>query len=184
MILVGVSGSIAAYKAADVVRGFRKAGHDVQVFMTPSATRFVGPLTFQALTGRPVPVDLLDPQAYAMTHLEFAERAKAIVFAPVTAETLSNLARGAAGDIVCAVALSVPRDAAGTLSAPIFVAPAMHHAMWHHPATQANVERVKSYGYRLLGPEFGALGRAGDEGDGRMRDPAAIVADVLKAVGR
>jgi len=181
MILLGVTGSIAAYKAVEILRGFVKAGHDVHVVMTPAATRFVGPLTFQGLSGHPVLTDGLDPNAYSVTHLELAETADALVIAPASAETLSRLARGSAEDLVGAVLLSVPRTKK-LPSVPIFIAPAMHEAMWLHPATQANVEILKSYGYQILGPETGALGRAHDRGEGRLMDPQGIVQTVLKAI--
>jgi phosphopantothenoylcysteine decarboxylase/phosphopantothenate--cysteine ligase len=181
VILLGVTGSIAAYKAAEVLRGFVKAGHDVRVIMTPAATKFVGPLTFQGLSGHPVITDALDPQAYSMAHLELAEEADAYVIAPASAETLSRLARGSADDLVCASALSMPRTK-GRLNRPIFVAPAMHDAMWKHPATQANVKQIVDYGYQVLGPEEGPLGRAGDRGEGRLLTPEVLIQKVLKAI--
>src|SRR5688572_1853181 len=107
MILLGVTGSIAAYKAVEVLRLLLKAGQEVRVIMTPSAAQFVGPLTFRALSGHPVVVDALDPQEWTMAHLDLPERAQAVVIAPATAECLSRLARGAAGDIVSASLLSV-----------------------------------------------------------------------------
>lgn len=180
MIVLGVTGSIAAYKAAEILRGLVKAGQDVRVIMTPAATKFVGPLTFQGLSGHPVLTDPLDPQAYSMAHLEIAESMKAFLIAPASAETLSRLARGSAADLVSAVALSVPRDARGKLTVPVYVAPAMHEAMWTHPATRDNARILQSYGYHLIGPEKGALGRAGDQGEGRMSDPSVIVKTVLK----
>lgn len=183
MILLGVTGSIAAYKAAEILRGFVKAGQDVRVVMTPAATRFVGPLTFQGLSGHAVLTDPLDPQAYSMAHLELAETAAAIVVAPASAETLSRLARGSAQDLVCATVLAAPR-AKGKLTTPVFIAPAMHEGMWTHPATQANARLLQSYGYEFLGPETGPLGRAGDRGEGRLLDPAVLVQKVLKAIKR
>jgi phosphopantothenoylcysteine decarboxylase/phosphopantothenate--cysteine ligase len=181
MILLGVTGSIAAYKAVEIARLFIKAGNDVHVVMTPSATQFVGPLTFRGVTGHPVFSDPLDPQAFQMAHLALAEKASAILVAPATAETISNLARGSAGDLISAVVLAVPRRANGELKTPVFIAPAMHTAMWLHPATRANVKTLQSYGYRFIGPEKGALGRAGDSGAGRLSDPSAIVQQVLRA---
>jgi phosphopantothenoylcysteine decarboxylase/phosphopantothenate--cysteine ligase len=182
MVVLGVTGSIAAYKAAEILRGLTKAGQDVHVVMTPAALQFVGALTFQGLSGRPVLSDPLDPRAYSTAHLQLAEQAKAIVIAPASAETLSRLACGSTADLVCAVALSVPRDAKGRLAAPVFVAPAMHDSMWKHPATQENVQRLKQYGYQLIGPEHGALSRPGDQGEGRLADPATIVKIVLKGL--
>ena len=182
MILLGVTASIAAYKAAEVLRGLVKAGHDVQVMMTPSATRFVGALTFQGLSGRPVWTDVLDNPTQSMTHLAFAEEAQAVVIAPASADAMSRWAGGAASDAVSSVLLSVARDAKGKLKLPIWIAPAMHESMWRHPSTQANVERLETYGYRFIGPEKGALGRAGDEGEGRMSAPDLIVRTVLKGL--
>jgi len=179
MILLGVTGSIAAYKAAEILRLLVKAGQDVHVVMTEAATRFVGPLTFQGLSGHPVFSSALDPQAYQMSHLHFAESASAIVVAPATADSLSALARGSAGDLVSACVLSTPRDAQGKLRVPVLIAPAMHESMWLHPATQANVKTLQSYGYRFVGPVKGPLGRAGDAGEGRMAEPSDIVEAIL-----
>lgn len=181
MILLGVTGSIAAYKAVDVLRLLVKGGQDVHVVMTPAATKFVGPLTFQGLSGHPVFSDALDPQAYQMTHLSLAEKAEIILVAPASADSLSQMARGGAQDLVSACVLSVPRTSAGKLKTPVFLAPAMHESMWLHPATQANVKTLKSYGYRFVGPEKGDLGRAGDSGLGRMTEPAQIVQTILSS---
>src|SRR5258708_37809292 len=113
MILLGVTGSIAAYKAVEILRLLVKAGQDVHVVMTPAAAKFVGPLTFQALSGHPVFSDTLDPQAYQMAHLTLAEKAEAVLVAPASADSLSHLARGGAGDLVSACVLSVPRTSSG-----------------------------------------------------------------------
>ena len=181
MILLGVTGSIAAYKAVEISRLLIKAGESVHVVMTPSAVQFIGPLTFRAITGNPVFSDPLDPQAYQMAHLALAEKASAILVAPATAETLSNLARGGAGDLITAVVLAAPRRAKGVLKTPVYIAPAMHTSMWLHPATRSNVKVLQGYGYRFIGPETGALGRAGDLGAGRMSEPAVIVQHILRA---
>src|SRR5258708_3776654 len=178
MILLGVTGSIAAYKAVEILRLLVKAGQDVHVVMTPAATRFVGPLTFQGLSGHPVFSDTLAPQAYQMAHLALAEKADAVVIAPASADSLSQMARGGAGDITSACVLSIPRTPAGKLKIPVYIAPAMHETMWMHPATQANVETLQSYGYLFLGPEKGALGRSGDVGLGRMVEPAVIAEQI------
>lgn len=182
MILLGVTGSIAAYKAVELLRLFLKAGEDVHVLMTQSATHFVGPLTFQALSGHPVLVDALDPQGWQIAHLDLAEKASALLMAPASANSLSRLATGSAGDIISASVLSMPRTTTGRLRTPVFVAPAMHEAMWTHPATQANVKALKRYGYRLIGPERGSLGRIGDEGLGRLSPPETIAQTVLKVL--
>lgn len=185
MILLGVTGSIAAYKAVEILRLFTKAGQEVRVLMTEAAARFVGPLTFQALSGHPVLTGLLDPRGVdgePMAHLDLPERAAAMLIAPAGANTISRLASGAAGDSIAACALAVPRTRAGRLKAPVFIAPAMHDDMWRHPATQANVKTLSRYGYRLIGPVRGALGRGRDEGDGRLADPQVIVSTVLKTL--
>ncbi len=180
MILLGVTGSIAAYKALEVLRLLTKAGREVHVVMTPAAMHFVGPLSFQGLSGHPVISDILDPQAYQMTHLALSEKAEAMVVVPATADSLSQLARGGAQDLVSASVLSMPRDSKGKLKAPVYIAPAMHEAMWRHPATQSNVKILTSYGYQFIGPEKGDLGRAGDRGEGRMADPKEIATLILK----
>jgi phosphopantothenoylcysteine decarboxylase/phosphopantothenate--cysteine ligase len=182
MILLGVTGSIAAYKAVELLRLLVKAGQEVHVVMTEAATQFVGPLTFQSLSGHPVLTNTLDPRGWQMAHLDLPEKAAAYVIAPASAHTLSQLAAGAAGDIVTASALGMPRDAKARLKSPVFLAPAMHEMMWLHPATQSNIEKLKSYGYQLLGPERGDLGRVGDQGEGRMTEPTRIAESVLQAV--
>ncbi len=182
MILLGVTGSIAAYKAVEIVRLFVKAKKEVRVIMTESATHFVGPLTFQALSGHLVLTQGLDPSAYKMGHLELTETAKAIVVAPASAETLSELAAGGAGNLISATLLAVPRNRNGELRAPVFLAPAMHEAMWQHPATRKNIQALKKYGYQLIGPEKGALSRPNDVGEGRLSSPETIVRAVLKAL--
>jgi phosphopantothenoylcysteine decarboxylase / phosphopantothenate---cysteine ligase len=184
MILLGVTGSIAAYKAVEILRLLIKSGEEVHVVMTPAATHFVGPLTFQGLSGHPVFTETLDPQAYQMAHLALAEKADAVVVAPASAESLSALAHGAAHDLVAACLLSVPRTPNGKLKAPVLIAPAMHETMWTHPATQANVITLKSYGYEFIGPETGPLGRAGDVGLGRMAEPQLITDQILKRRAR
>jgi phosphopantothenoylcysteine decarboxylase/phosphopantothenate--cysteine ligase len=181
MILLGVTGSIAAYKAVEVLRLFIKAGEDVHVVMTPAAATFVGPLTFQGISGHPVFSDPLDPQAYQMAHLALAEKASAVLVAPATADSLSNMARGGAQDLISAVVLALPRSSTAESKVPVYIAPAMHESMWLHPATQANVKTLKSFGYQFIGPEKGPLGRAGDAGVGRMSDPSAIVQHILRA---
>ena len=209
MILLGVTGSIAAYKAVELLRLMIKAGQDVQVVMTEAATHFVGPLTFQSLSGNQVFSSALDPKAYqmapaprsgeearaidktigiqpivSMAHLALAEKANAVIIAPATADSLSAMSRGSAGDLVSASVLSIPRRTNGKLSIPVFVVPAMHEAMWRHPATQANVKTLKTYGYQFIGPLKGDLGRAGDQGEGRMVEPSDIAAIVLKSLAR
>ena len=175
LIAVGVTGSIAAYKAADLVRRLGDEGADVVVLMTPSATRFVGPLTFAALTRHPVETDVggLLPDE-RIGHIVVADSADAIVVAPATAHWLAAMATGLAGDAVTATCLAT--------SAPVVVAPAMDGEMFSHPATQANLARLRDgFGYRIVEPVPGPLA-SGQTGRGRLADTAAIVDEVVTAV--
>jgi phosphopantothenoylcysteine decarboxylase/phosphopantothenate--cysteine ligase len=173
-LLLGVTGGIAAYKAADLTRRLIEAGAEVQVVMTPSAQEFVAPLTFQALSGKPVRTELFDPQAEAaMGHIELARWPDAIVVAPASANFLERLARGSADDLLTTLCLATDRT--------IFVVPAMNRLMWANAATQDNVVKLRSRGVLVLGP--GSGGQAcGEVGEGRMWEPAEIrdaVADAL-----
>ncbi len=169
-ILLGISAGIAAYKAAELARLLVKAGAQVQVVMTRSATEFIAPLTLQALTGRVVRVDLFDPQhEAAMGHIELARWADAVVIAPATADLLAQLAAGLAPDLLTTLCLAT--------DAPVLVAPAMNQAMWRHPATQANSERLCARGVQCLGPDAGEQA-CGDSGPGRMLEPAAMLGEI------
>ncbi len=173
-VLLCVTGGIAAYKAADLVRRLREAGAQVQVAMTEDAQRFVGAQTFQALSGLPVRSSLWDAQAEAaMGHLELARWAQHVVVAPATANTLAKLAHGFADDLVTTLCLAT--------EAPLLLAPAMNHRMWRHPATQANADTLRTRGVRMIGPNDGPLAE-GESGPGRMAEPAEIVA-ALEAAG-
>ncbi len=176
LIAVGVTGSIAAYKAADLVRRLRDEGAEVVVLMTPAATRFVGELTFAALTRHPVETDagggLLDDQRIG--HIVIADSADAIVVAPATAHWMAAMAAGLAGDVVTAACLAT--------TAPVIVAPAMDGEMYDHPATQANAARLRdAFGYRIVEPDAGPLA-SGQTGRGRLAESAAIVAAVVATV--
>lgn len=169
-ILLGVSGGISAYKAVELLRLLTKAGAVVDVAMTPNATRFVGVETFRALSGRPVLVDLFDEASgrgtgRVMPHLEPAEAAQLAIVAPATANVLAKLAHGIADNALLTALLSV--------TAPVLVAPAMDSDMWRHPATQANVELLKSRGVHVVGPISGELARR-NVGPGRLADPEEI----------
>lgn len=165
-VLLGVTAGIAAYKAVELARLLVKDGAEVQVAMTRSAAEFVGPMTFQAITGRPVRDRLFDPQhEAAMGHIELARWADAIVIAPATADFLARLAAGIADDLLTTLCLA--SDAA------LLVAPAMNQAMWRHSATQDNVARLASRGLTILGPDQGEQA-CGDTGPGRMLEPTAI----------
>jgi phosphopantothenoylcysteine decarboxylase/phosphopantothenate--cysteine ligase len=171
-ILLGVTGGIAAYKAAYLARLLRERGAEVQVLMTPAATRFVGPDTFAALTGRPVHSDVFE-HTDEVLHVRLAHEADAAVVAPATANVLAKLAIGLADDLLTSTLLE--------LTTPVVVAPAMHTGMWESPATRENVRTLRSRGVRIVGPSEGSLA-AGDEGMGRMADPEEIVEAVQAAL--
>lgn len=170
-IVIGVTGGIAAYKAAELARAFVKAGCEVQVVMTEAALRFVGAQTFQALTGRPVRHSLWDEQAEAaMGHIELARWPDAIVIAPASANTLAKLAHGQADDLLTTLVLASDK--------PLFVAPAMNRLMWANAATQSNVRLLRDRGAVVIGPGSGAQA-CGEVGEGRMSEPQTIADDVL-----
>lgn len=172
-VLLCVCGGIAAYKAADLVRRLRDAGAEVRVAMTENAQRFVGAATFQALSGQPVRTSLWDEAAEAaMGHIELARWADRIVVAPATANALAKLAHGFADDLVSTLCLA--SDAA------LSVAPAMNRLMWAHPATQANVATLRERGVAVLGPGVGGQA-CGETGEGRLMEPAGIVAALAAA---
>jgi phosphopantothenoylcysteine decarboxylase/phosphopantothenate--cysteine ligase len=169
-ILVGVTGSIAAYKAAELVRELKKAGAQVRVAMTNSACEFITPLTFQALSGNPVHTQLLDEQAEAgMGHIELARWTDAVLIAPASADFIARLAQGRADDLLSAVCLAC--------ESPVAVAPAMNKHMWSNPATQANVVTLKARNIAIYGPAAGEQA-CGDVGEGRMLE-AQELAELL-----
>ena len=172
-VLLCVTGGIAAYKAVDLVRRLRDAGAEVQVAMTDAAQRFVGAQTFQAVSHRPVRTSLWDAAAEAaMGHLELARWAQQVLVAPASANTLAKLAHGFADDLVTTLCLAT--------TARLSVAPAMNHRMWLHPATQANIQTLRSRGVQVIGPDDGPLAE-GESGPGRLREPLAIVAELAAA---
>ncbi|MBA3581353.1 MAG: bifunctional phosphopantothenoylcysteine decarboxylase/phosphopantothenate--cysteine ligase CoaBC [Gammaproteobacteria bacterium] len=167
-ILLGVTGGIAAYKSADLVRRLKERGADVRVVMTQAATQFVGPLTFQAVSGNPVHTDLLDPAAEAgMGHIELARWANHVLIAPASANFMGQLAAGFAPDLLTTLCLAT--------HAPISLAPAMNHVMWQSAAVQTNREILEQRGVVLLGPGDGAQA-CGEVGAGRMWEPLEIIA--------
>ena len=173
-VLLCVTAGIAAYKCCEVVRRLKDEGADVQVVMTERATQFVTPLTFQALSGRPVRTSLFDAAAEAaMGHIELARWASLVLIAPATADVLARLAAGIADDLVTTLCLAT--------SAPVMAAPAMNQQMWQHPATQANLRTLLDRGMRLIGPDEGDQA-CGEVGPGRMVEPASLVQAVLAAV--
>ena len=162
-VLLGVTGGIAACKIADLVRRLKEAELEVQVVMTPAAAAFVTPLTFQALSGRPVRLELLDPSAEAgMGHIELARWPDLIVIAPASADFMARLAHGLANDLLSTLCLATDK--------PIAIAPAMNRLMWRNPATQDNCALLERRGVHRWGPASGAQA-CGEVGEGRMLEP-------------
>jgi phosphopantothenoylcysteine decarboxylase/phosphopantothenate--cysteine ligase len=174
LVGLGVTGSIAAYKAVELLRLLQAEGADVAVMLTPAATHFVGPLSFAALSRHPVETELLDllPDG-RIGHVVVGDTADAIVVAPATAHWLGAMAGGLAGDVVTASCLAT--------SAPVVVAPAMDGDMWSHPATTANVARLRGFGYAIVEPDAGQLA-SGQSGMGRLAQLPVIVDAVVAAV--
>ena len=173
-IVLCVTGGIAAYKAADLARRLQDAGAQVRVVMTEAATRFITPMTFQALTGQPVRTSLWDEAAEAaMGHIELARWADRLLVAPASADAIARLAAGLAGDLLGTLYLAT--------EAPLVLAPAMNRVMWAHPATQANLATLQARGAQVLGPGEGDQA-CGEVGAGRMLEPLQIVA-ALQAAG-
>jgi phosphopantothenoylcysteine decarboxylase/phosphopantothenate--cysteine ligase len=174
-ILLGVTGGIAAYKSADLTRRLREAGAEVQVAMTPAATAFVAPLTFQAVSGQPVRVDLLDTHAEAgMGHIELARWADLILIAPATADFIARLAHGMANDLLSTLCLATDQ--------PIAVAPAMNRLMWQNVATQDNCRLLARRGVHIWGPGVGEQA-CGEIGAGRMLESVELCGHVVELLG-
>ena len=175
-VVLGVTASIACYKAVELASQLVQAGAIVDVAMTPAATEFVTPLTFRSLTAREPYVDIWHPHGeYGEAHVELARRADVMVIAPATASTLARLAHGLAEDFVSLTALAT--------QAPLLVAPAMDSQMWSHPATQANVALLTERGVQFVGPASGRLA-SGRMGAGRLVEPRVIAAEVRARLGR
>jgi phosphopantothenoylcysteine decarboxylase/phosphopantothenate--cysteine ligase len=174
LILLGVTGSIAAYKAAELLRELIRAGAEVQVMMTEAATHFIGPLTMEALSGRPVMLDALELGSDSrIGHIVAADSADAILIAPATAHWLGAMANGLASDILTATCLAS--------SAPVVVAPAMDGDMYVHPATLHNVARLRDFGYTVVDPDTGSLA-SGQVGVGRLVEVPVLVEVVAQVV--
>ena len=166
-IVLGVTGGISAYKAAFLVRLLRKNGANVRVVMTQSATKFVTPLTFQALSAKPVHTELLDLNTEtAMGHIELAKWADLILIAPASANFIARYANGFAEDLLSTLCLAT--------DSPVIIAPAMNQQMWRNQATQENLERINARGITVVGPTAGVQA-CGDDGPGRMLEPEEIV---------
>lgn len=173
-ILLGVTGGIAAYKSAELVRRLKQAGADVRVVMTQSAEQFITATTLQALSGNPVRTSLWDESAEAaMSHIELARWASKLVIAPASADFMARLAGGHGNDLLSTLCLAT--------TAQVYIAPAMNHAMWANAATVENTERLVQRGFRLLGPASGEQA-CGEVGEGRMLEPEAIVKAIDDAV--
>lgn len=170
-IVVGITGSIAAYKGAEIVSRLTQLGATVRVVMTQAATRFVTPLTLCSLSGQPVITDMFaEPIQWRIEHVGLADEAVLVLIAPATADTIARLAHGLASDSLCCLTLST--------RAPILVAPAMDSGMYEHPATRSNLARLRELGYEIIPPGAGWLA-SGKQGAGRLADPEHIVARVL-----
>ena len=173
-ILLGVSGGIAAYKSAELVRLLKKQGVEVQVVMTQSAIQFISPLTFQALSGNPVHTELLDADVEnAMGHISLARWADVLLIVPATANTIAKLAHGLADDLLSTLYLAA--------TCPVVVAPAMNQAMWNKVVTQENIQTLRRHGVKVIGPEQGDQA-CGETGYGRMTEPTAICAQLFAQI--
>src|SRR4051794_27544582 len=186
-ILLGVTGGISAYKSVELARLAIKAGHSVRVVQTPASTRFVGTSTFEGITGAPVLIDEFEadpargafpgdpaPDHAPISHLELVRRADVYAIAPASANTIAKLANGLADNLLTSAALASP--------APLVVAPAMNHRMWRHPATQANAETLRLRGATIVPPGEGMPASRGEWGEGRLAEPAAILAAIEGAI--
>jgi len=177
-IVLGVTGSIAAYKAADLTSQLAKSGCDVHVVMTADALRFITPLAFKTLSRHPVITDLYDEEeGWKPTHIKLADEADLLLIAPATANTLAKLALGLANDALSCVALAL------NPKARVLIAPAMNGKMWLHAATQQNVVALKSRGAEFIGPEEGLLS-CGYEGLGRLWPVEKVVERALEILGK
>lgn len=175
LVLVGVTGCIAAYKSCEIVRGLQKSGHDVKVVMTEHATSFVGPTTFRALTGNEVAVGLFDDPSDPIHHISLAKEPDVFLIAPATANVIAKITQGVADDLLTTTALAT--------KVPLVVAPAMNSAMWADDATQNNIRTLEARGVNVVSPSSGYLA-CGDEGEGRLEEPAAIVQATLDVLAR
>lgn len=170
-VVLGVTGSIAAYKAPLIVRALVKQGVEVRCVLTPNAAHFVAPLALATVSKHPVAQSMHDPALWEMAHLSLASWADVVLIAPATADFIARLAQGRAEGLLDSLVLST--------KAPVVVCPAMDAEMWKHPATKANVARVKGFGYRILGPEKGELA-SGKVAMGRLVEPDEIARSIVK----
>jgi len=175
-VILGVTGSIAAYKAVDIASQLSRAGAKVDVVMTEKATRFVSPLSFRAITGRTVTTDMFDASSeLSVTHIALARAADVVAIAPATANVIAKLAAGIADDVLCCTVLAT--------NAPVVIAPAMDANMYENPVTQENVSKLKKRGFIFVGPKFGKL-VSGVEGLGRFANTGEIIGVISQVLGR
>jgi phosphopantothenoylcysteine synthetase/decarboxylase len=172
-VVLGVTGSIAAYKAADIASQLVKAGHTVHCVMTKNATQFITPLTLETISRQPVTLDLFAKREWCPTHIAIADAADLLLIAPATANIIAKLATGISDDALSTIALALRPEA------KLLVAPAMNGKMWLHPATQANVKTLKQRSVEFIGPDKGQLA-CGYEGIGRLWPAEKIVERALK----
>jgi phosphopantothenoylcysteine decarboxylase/phosphopantothenate--cysteine ligase len=173
-VVLGVTGGIAAYKSVQIARDLTKLGAEVDVILTAAARDFVGSITFEALTGRPVRQHISEP-GHALDHIRLAREADVVCVAPATADTISRTAAGRADDLLTAVLLAT--------RAPVLICPAMNDAMWDHPQTRANVEHLRdALGHTIVGPVAGPLAWGEGSGPGRMSDEAEIIEHIGRAL--
>jgi phosphopantothenoylcysteine decarboxylase/phosphopantothenate--cysteine ligase len=166
-VVLGITGSIAAYKAATLARRLQSKGAEVIAVMTEAATKLVDPLTFHSLTGNPVPVDMFAPSTdWQIQHISLAEKASLVLIAPATANTIGKIAHGIADNVLTCTVMAT--------KAPVLIAPAMNVNMYENPLVQANIEGLSQLGYRFVGPKVGTLA-TGIEGKGALADVEEIV---------
>ncbi|MDE6592198.1 MAG: bifunctional phosphopantothenoylcysteine decarboxylase/phosphopantothenate--cysteine ligase CoaBC [Oscillospiraceae bacterium] len=172
-IILGVSGSIAAYKIPNLARMLKKLGADVQVIMTKNAENFINPITFETLTGNKCLVDTFDRNfQYSVEHVALAKRADAVMIAPASADVIGKIACGIADDMLTTTVMACPCKK--------IVSPAMNHNMYHNPIVQDNIKRLSAFGYEIISPDSGMLAN-GDSGDGRMPEESVLLEYILKA---
>ncbi|MFH1639145.1 MAG: bifunctional phosphopantothenoylcysteine decarboxylase/phosphopantothenate--cysteine ligase CoaBC [Chloroflexota bacterium] len=175
-VVLGITGGIAAYKAADLASKLTQAGARVETILTESAQEFIGAVTLRALTGRPVVTGMFDLSSpFSVGHIALADAADVLVIAPATANTIARIAAGIADDMLSCTVLAT--------KAPVVIAPAMHHNMWENPATQENIARLKARGFTIVGPGYGRLA-SGSIGWGRLIDNETILGTVSQVLGR
>jgi phosphopantothenoylcysteine decarboxylase/phosphopantothenate--cysteine ligase len=174
-IVLGITGGIAAYKAADLASKLTQAGAKVETVMTEAATKFITPLTLRSLTGQPVVTDMFEMASeYSEEHIALAEKADVVVIAPATANSIARMAAGIADDMLGCVVLAT--------EAPVIVAPAMNDVMYRNTVTQENIEKLKARGFIFVGPDYGRLA-SGKMGQGRLAENEKIIQEVAKAAG-